>query len=59
VNPPLRAVAQLATRRAWTRRPLAKAGTTEQHPWLQRRIDEAQVFDVADYTTLPSATTRR
>jgi amidase len=38
--------------RAWTRRLLARAGTTELHPWLQRRIEEAQAFDVADFTAL-------
>jgi hypothetical protein len=59
VNPTLHAVVQLAAARAWTRRPLAKAGTTELHSWLQRRIDEAQAFDIADYTTLPGITTRR
>lgn len=38
--------------RAWTRRLLDKAGTTELHPWLQRRIAEARAYDVADFTAL-------
>lgn len=38
--------------RAWTRRLLDKAGTTEWHPWLRRRIEDAQAFAVGDYTAL-------
>lgn len=38
--------------RAWTHRLLAKAGTTELHPWLQRRIDEAEAVSVGDFTAL-------
>ncbi len=38
--------------RAWTRRLLDKSGTTELHPWLSRRMEEAQAFDVGDFTAL-------
>ena len=38
--------------RAWTRRLLERAGTTEWHPWLRRRIEEAQPFAVGDFTAL-------
>jgi amidase len=36
--------------RAWVRRLLSKAGTTAIHPWLIRRLDEAQPLEVAEYT---------
>ena len=38
--------------RAWTRRLLDKYGTTEVHPWLQRRFDEAKEIPVGEYTAL-------
>ena len=38
--------------RAWTRRLLAKFGTTELHPWLSRRIEEAEAYEVGDFTAL-------
>jgi amidase len=38
--------------RAWVRRLLEKAGTTEVHPWLRRRIEEARPFGVAAFTAL-------
>ena len=38
--------------RAWTQRLLDKAGTTEKHPWLQRRFDEAEPLSSADFTAL-------
>ena len=38
--------------RAWTQRLLDKAGTTEKHPWLQRRFDEADPLSSADFTAL-------
>lgn len=38
--------------RAWTQRLLDKAGTTEKHPWLQRRFDEAEPLSTADFTAL-------
>ncbi|MCH7744588.1 MAG: amidase [Chloroflexi bacterium] len=38
--------------RAWVRRLLDKAGTTEIHPWLQRRLDEAKAIPTSDYTAL-------
>lgn len=38
--------------RAWTRRLLAKAGTTETHPWLTRRLDEAAPIPVGEFTAL-------
>jgi amidase len=38
--------------RAWVRRLLSKAGTTAIHPWLMRRLDEAQPLGVAEYTAV-------
>jgi amidase len=38
--------------RAWTRRLLVKFGTTELHPWLSRRIEEAEAYEVGDFTAL-------
>lgn len=38
--------------RAWVRRLLAQAGTTDIHPWLQRRLEEARAVDVAEFTAL-------
>ena len=38
--------------RAWTQRLLDKAGTTEKHPWLQRRFDEAEPLSTAEFTAL-------
>ena len=38
--------------RAWTRRLLQKAGTTESHPWLQKRLDEAEAIPTPDFTAL-------
>ena len=38
--------------RAWTRRLLGKAGTSELHPWLSRRMSEAKALDVGDFTAL-------
>ena len=37
---------------AWTQRLLDKAGTTEKHPWLQRRFDEAEPLSTAEFTAL-------
>jgi hypothetical protein len=31
---------------------LAKFGTSELHPWLSRRIEEAEPFEVGDFTAL-------
>ena len=36
--------------RAWTRRLLEKAGTVNVHPGLQKRLDEAETMEVADFT---------
>ena len=44
--------ASAADGRAWTQRLLDKAGTTEKHPWLQRRFDEAEPLSTADFTAL-------
>ncbi len=38
--------------RAWTRRLLGKSSTSELHPWLSRRMEEAQPVDVGDFTAL-------
>jgi amidase len=38
--------------RAWTLRLLAKSGTTETHPWLSRRLDEAEAIPVGEFTAL-------
>jgi amidase len=38
--------------RAWVRRLLGKAGTTAIHPWIMRRLDEAQPLGVAEYTAM-------
>lgn len=38
--------------RAWTRRLLSKSGTTELHPWLSRRMEEAKPMEVGDFTGL-------
>ena len=41
-----------ADARAWTRRLLRKYGTTEVHPWLQRKFYEQEAVSVADFTAL-------
>ena len=38
--------------RAWVRRLLQRAGTTEVHPLLQQRFDEAKAFEVAEFTAM-------
>ncbi len=38
--------------RAWTRRLLGKSGTSELHPWLSQRMEEAEPMDVGDFTAL-------
>jgi amidase len=38
--------------RAWVRRLLDKAGTTDIHPWLRRRMDESTPLSVAEYTAV-------
>ena len=38
--------------RASVRRLLQAAGTTETHPWLSRRMEEAEPMEVGDYTAL-------
>ncbi len=38
--------------RAWVRRLLEQAGTTEIHPWLRRRLEEARPLSVGDFTAL-------
>ncbi len=38
--------------RAWTKRLLQKAGTTESHPWLQRRLDDAEVLPSDELSAL-------
>ena len=38
--------------RAWTKRLLQKAGTTESHPWLQRRLDEAEILPSDEFSAL-------
>ena len=38
--------------RAWVRRLLDKAGTTEPHPWLQKRLDEVKVVSTGEFTAL-------
>jgi amidase len=38
--------------RAWVRRLLDRAGTTDIHPWLRRRIDESKPLSVAEYTAM-------
>lgn len=38
--------------RAWTRRLLSQAGTTDIHPWISRRMEESQAYEVGDFTEL-------
>lgn len=38
--------------RAWVRRLLVQAGTTDIHPWLQQRLEESTAVDVAEFTAL-------
>ena len=38
--------------RAWTLRLIERAGTTEVHPWLQRRIDEAKEVSASEFTAI-------
>src|SRR5712691_6766570 len=38
--------------RAWVRRLLQRAGTTEIHPLLRQRFDEAKAFEVAEFTAV-------
>ena len=38
--------------RAWTKRLLQKWGTTESHPWLQRRLDDAEVIPSDELSAL-------
>jgi amidase len=38
--------------RAWVRRLLATAGTTEVHPWLAKRLEEATPLEVGAFTAL-------
>jgi amidase len=38
--------------RAWVRRLLQRAGTTEMHPILRQRFDETKAVEVAEYTAL-------
>ena len=38
--------------RAWVRRLLQRAGTTEIHPWLQKRIDDAEPMEIVEFTSL-------
>ena len=38
--------------RAWTKRLLEKWGTTESHPWLQRRLDDAEVIPSDELSAL-------
>jgi amidase len=38
--------------RAWVRRLLATAGTTEVHPWLAKRLEEAAPLEVGAFTAL-------
>ncbi len=48
----LRRKLSAADGRAGTRRLLKKAGTTEPHPWIQDRLNEADPVEVGDYTAL-------
>lgn len=38
--------------RAWVRRLLRQAGTTDIHPWLQQRLEEAKPLGVGEFTAL-------
>ena len=38
--------------RAWTRRLLEKAGTTEVHPWLVNRLEDAKPVSTAEFTEI-------
>jgi len=38
--------------RAWTRRLLAKYGTTEMHPWLERRMAKATELSSSEYSAM-------
>ena len=38
--------------RAWTRRLLAKYGTTETHPWLERRMAKATELSSSEYSAM-------
>ena len=38
--------------RAWVKRLLDKADTTESHPWLQKRLDEVKVLPTDQFTAL-------
>ncbi len=38
--------------RAWVRRLLDRAGTTEVHPWLQKRLDESEPMEISKFTAL-------
>jgi amidase len=38
--------------RAWTRRLLGKSGTSQLHPWLSRRMEEAEPVEVGEFTAL-------
>ena len=38
--------------RAWVLRLLERAGTTEVHPWLQKRLDDAEPMETAEFTAL-------
>jgi amidase len=38
--------------RAWVRRLLDRAGTTDIHPWLRRRMEESTPLSVAEYTAM-------
>jgi amidase len=48
----LAAALAAADGRAWVQRLLAKAGTTEVHPWLVSNLAPAQSMSVADFTAL-------
>jgi amidase len=48
----LAATLAAADGRAWVQRLLAKAGTTEVHPWLVSNLTPAQSMSVADFTAL-------
>ena len=38
--------------RAWVQRILQRAGTTEVHSWLQKRIDDAEPMEIDEFTAL-------
>ena len=38
--------------RAWVKRLLERCGTTEVHPWLEKRVEDAKPMGIAEFTDL-------